>query len=567
MRNVTWPIAIGPILAGAALIALGIIVLITSSPSPVRAGHGPFDSGAKTVTVAVDMDTSDNTATGVILSNIGTGDSTIPLSSIAGLPTSGRLMLSPPIELVDYTGISGSSITGVTRSVAGTAAASHTAFATAFVGPIPDDSGFNTLGNIEDCVGDVPVWDGVSAKPTRTIDIVIDEVPTDIGATGFGFTLGFNPDVVHVSGSSFTPSLINMDPDSAGVASVADANSSDGSFDGAAADLSGPAGIDTPPFTVDSASDETGPGVLMRLTLEVQTTAVDKSGLVLSNVGVGVTGDPITIDVLEHGLVAIGQTCSEAANVAAVAIDVPIGTIAQDQIVLWTPLVSDDAFGPLTCSIVDPVGGGDPGTSVKGGTAFVSDDCSGGNYNPKAGFLGTDSFFYRVTDGDFTDDGEVTVTVAVDTDGDGVFDTFPDLCSGTAAGDPADANGCADAQVDADGDGICDPAAPSAGPSACTGSDNCPIKANTPQADTDGDGIGDVCDEVGSSGAQAAAGATGSPTATPTPASQVPATGFGPFSDGSNSWLAIGLTLAGLILILGGLASPFAYRAIRRRIL
>ncbi len=33
--------------------------------------------------------------------------------------------------------------------------------------------------------------------------------------------------------------------------------------------------------------------------------------------------------------------------------------------------------------------------------------------------------------------------------------------------------GCSDAQVDADGDGVCDPGAPSYGPSACAGVDWC----------------------------------------------------------------------------------------------
>jgi len=73
--------------------------------------------------------------------------------------------------------------------------------------------------------------------------------------------------------------------------------------------------------------------------------------------------------------------------------------------------------------------------------------------------------------------------------------TPADLCPGTAPATPVDANGCSDAQVDADGDLICDPGAPSSGPSVCVGSDNCPSAANTGQEDADADGDGNACDD------------------------------------------------------------------------
>jgi hypothetical protein len=89
-------------------------------------------------------------------------------------------------------------------------------------------------------------------------------------------------------------------------------------------------------------------------------------------------------------------------------------------------------------------------------------------------------------------DGEPNFLDA-DDDNDGVADGS-DLCAATASGAPVDSNGCSDAQVDPDGDGLCSPTAPSDGPSACTGADNCPNAANAGQEDLDGDLTGDACD-------------------------------------------------------------------------
>ena len=81
----------------------------------------------------------------------------------------------------------------------------------------------------------------------------------------------------------------------------------------------------------------------------------------------------------------------------------------------------------------------------------------------------------------------------LDRDKDGIGD-FVDLCPNTAIGDPVDFNGCADAQVDGDGDGYCDANASGTGPSGCIGTDNCPVIPNADQQDSNGNGIGDACE-------------------------------------------------------------------------
>jgi len=113
---------------------------------------------------------------------------------------------------------------------------------------------------------------------------------------------------------------------------------------------------------------------------------------------------------------------------------VPVSVLANDL----------DFSSPSTVGVASaPAHGGVVVTGSPGGPGAVL-----ATYTPAAGFAGTDSFIYSVTDGTSSDTATVYVTVLPDADGDGV----------------------ADAQ------------------------DNCIALANAIQADSDNDGYGNLCD-------------------------------------------------------------------------
>ena len=88
----------------------------------------------------------------------GTGGSgtTITLTSVTGLPTSGTNYIQVGSEEISYTGVSGSTITGITRNVRGTSNASHSNGAT--VTNTSGWTGWGSTANNTDTVIDPGLW-------------------------------------------------------------------------------------------------------------------------------------------------------------------------------------------------------------------------------------------------------------------------------------------------------------------------------------------------------------------------------------------------------------------------
>ena len=93
-----------------------------------------------------------------------------------------------------------------------------------------------------------------------------------------------------------------------------------------------------------------------------------------------------------------------------------------------------------------------------------------------------------------------STTTLPDADNDGVADAH-DACPKTTRGSRVDDIGCAQGQVDADFDGVCDRSRPKVAKTGkyavtgwCVGVDNCKYVHNVDQADSNGNGRGDACD-------------------------------------------------------------------------
>jgi hypothetical protein len=292
-----------------------------------------------------------------------------------------------------------------------------------------------------------------SSGQTAQIDVVVGPIgiPSDRGITGLGFDLGYNQAIVNISAENHNFMLTN----NAGSNVFSAGDDTEPTFPPDADGTFTESTLDTGP----PSSAETGDGVLVRFTLTAVAAGI--SNLTLTNIGLLDTqNEVIPVASVRNATVIVGSgSCNDA----------DADTVIDSQ---------DLCDNTPTGQAVDLNGCSDAQVDPDGDGVCSAAAPSGG----PSGCTGTDNC--------------PTVSNPPpqnDADADGVGNAC-DLCPSTT---PAvvDANGCSQAQVDSDGDGICNPAAPSGGPPPpCVGSDNCPTTANASQADDDNDTFGDACD-------------------------------------------------------------------------
>ncbi len=301
---------------------------------------------------------------------------------------------------------------------------------------------------------------------TTQVDIVVGPagVPADRPLIGVGYDLTYNPAVLQVNAESHNFLLTSNAGSSVFAAGDETLGfpDTDGSFNESTVDIG-----------VLPGSAETGDGVLSRLTL--QATGNGVTTLTLTNTGLLDTmSETIPIVSTVNATVIVGAgSCADADSDGVID--------AQDL-----------CPGTATAALVDSNGCSNAQVDSDSDGICNAGAPSGG----PAGCTGIDNC------------PNTANASQANGDGDAVGDAC-DLCPATAPAAAVDANGCSQAQVDPDADGICSPGAPSGGAGGCTGSDNCPNTANTDQLDPDADGVGSACDACPGTGPSALVDSSG----------------------------------------------------------
>jgi hypothetical protein len=412
-------------------------------------------------------------------------------------------------------------------------------------------------------------------------------IPSSHPLAAFSFDVSFPAPHVYVAEADIK-FLLNANPGSDAYDPFPQHPDFDGSYSLEAADS------DTPP-----EPGETGPGTLARITLVSTSSATHgvyplslrEGGHIDSN-NVGHTAANAFHDgppgnsgrwYLPGATVAIGQPCPDHTgnvdlSVTGFQITPPAAIYAGLPATFQVQaIITNNGPAPVSVYHVKLVGGVGAGGVGSACLPAVKEELTSGpvlapstsaivnmTYNSSCGLPGPISLVGRAAgipgaDPDPNLSNNVTATafstgqvLPLDADSDGISGPS-DECPNTI-GAAVDSAGCSDAQVDPDEDAICDPGAPSGGPSGCTGSDNCPSVPNPNQLDSDNDGTGDVCE---AQSPVAVGGIMGLLDAGGTPAE---AAG----SDRASPPLALAALGAALLLVAFGGAS-FAWARVRRK--
>ena len=128
-------------------------------------------------------------------SAIGTTDTTIALVDVSNYPTTGIVLIDS--EQISYTGVSGSNLTGCTRGVNGTTAATHAVYAVASYA-VANQVLFHEYGN-----------DDQSSPTALPINAYLESSDFDIGdGDRFGFVWRVIPDITFRGSTGATPSVV-----------------------------------------------------------------------------------------------------------------------------------------------------------------------------------------------------------------------------------------------------------------------------------------------------------------------------------------------------------------------